>query len=141
MRWTRTLFWKQSSFGIRENPRFEGTQTRLLAELSKIGKKYGVDMQSKAWPKGAAQLSQRINKLTLLLLKAGVEVEIGRRAGGQRFIILARKHDITDMPERSDDADPAASRSASADNSHHPKQLRLSDDGDGDVFERLKKPN
>lgn len=123
---------------IRENPRFEGTQTKLLGELSKIGKKYGVDMRGKAWPKGAAQLSLRINKLIPLLLKAGVEVEIGRKAGGQRFIVLARKEKETDIPKGCDDADQAASHPASADKSHHPKPLRHSDDGGGDVFEKLK---
>jgi hypothetical protein len=126
---------------IRQNPRFEGTQTKLLGELSKIAKKYGVDTQSKAWPKGAAQLSRRIGELIPLLFKAGVHVEIGRKPGGHRFIVLATQTGSEDRPKNSDDAGQAPSHPASNDKSHHPKQLRQSDNGGGDIFEKLKKPN
>ena len=71
----------------------------IFAELRKPAKKYGVDIRSRAWPKGPAQLSRRIGELTRLLEKAEVNVEIGRRSGGERYIILAREKNGDDDGE------------------------------------------
>ncbi len=123
---------------LSSNRRFEGTSTKLLDELRKTAKKFGVDTQSRAWPKGPPQLSRRISELAHLLIKGGVTVEIGRRPGGERYIILARQEG------RDDDGEPS-SQAPSIDKSHHPKPLRSSDGSDAqdhsDVFNRLTQPN
>jgi hypothetical protein len=118
--------------------RFEGTPTKLLEVLSKTAKKCGVDMQGKTWPKGAAQLSLRLNKLLSPLLRAGVEVEVGRRPGGQRYIVLSNTAKAANSHKGCDDATQAASLATAIDKSHHPKSLQRSDDGGGDVFEKVK---
>ncbi len=100
-----------------KNRSLETTQTKLLQELTKTAKKYGVDMRSKSWPKGPAQLSLRISQLIPLLLKAGVQAEIGRKSGGQRFVVLTKISKATERCMGSDDAGQAASPPASADTS------------------------
>jgi hypothetical protein len=122
---------------MNQNPRFEGTQTKLLGELVKIAKKHGVDMQSPEWPKGPAQLSRRISELKSLLRKAGVAVTIGRKGGGERFIVLDKVKAAEDQPKEGDDTGTTPSQPASVDKSHHPKMLGRCGDGDGDVFIKL----
>ncbi|HOV77809.1 MAG TPA: hypothetical protein PLS24_07255, partial [Sedimentisphaerales bacterium] len=108
---------------VNQDSRFEGTHTKLLGELVKVGQKHGVDTQSKAWPKGAAQLSRRVNDLVPLLRKAGVVVTTGRKPGGERFVVLEHVHLCQNMPEDGDDAEHTSSQAASVDKSHHPKQM------------------
>lgn len=122
---------------MNQNPRFEGTQTKLLEELGKIAKKYGVDTQSQAWPKGPAQLSRRISELESLLKKAGVAVTIGRKPGGDRFVVLDKVKAGEEKPKEGDDVGTTPSQPASVDKSHHPKMLRRCGGGDGDVFIKL----
>ena len=120
---------------ISSNHRFEGTSTKFLRELRKTARKYGVDTQSRAWPKGPAQLSRRIGELTRLLEKAGVAVKIGRRPGGERYIILAGG-------KGGDDDGKPPSQAPSIDKSHHPKPLHSPDDSDAqdssNPFTKLK---
>ncbi len=119
------------------NRRYEGTSTKFLQELRKTARKYGVDTQSRAWPKGSPQLSRRIGELRRLLEKAGVKVEIGRRPGGERYVLL-------DGQKGGDDDGEPPSQAPSIDKSHHPKALRSTDGRDvgnhTDLFDRLKQP-
>jgi hypothetical protein len=103
---------------------FNGKSTKLLTELRKVAKLQGVDVLANAWPKGPAQLSRRIAELAPLLSKAGVMVEIGRKAQA-RFIKLS-----TEKP--CDDAGGQPSQSTSLDKSHHPQTLQRPNDGDAE---------
>ena len=107
------------------------------SSFQKKANKYGVDTQSRAWPKGPAQLSRRIGELKQLLNKADVEVGIGRQPGGNRYISLSRKKGC-------DDGGETPSQIPAIDKSHHPKSLQPPDGCDGkshsDLFDRLEKP-
>jgi hypothetical protein len=97
--------------------------SELLKQLEKKARLNGVDTQHHSWPKGAAQLSRRIEELSSLLAEAGITFERGRNSGGVRFINLHRKTPC-------DDDEPTASQSPSIDKSHHPRSLSPADTSD-----------
>jgi hypothetical protein len=113
---------------------FRGSCSKLLPALTKIGRKNGVDTRSRAWPKGAAQLSSRLGQLEAMLQKCGVAVSRGRMSGGARFVSLVSNFGCGD-------ATKAASQTPSLDNSHHPNKLRTTDACDAaseQIFDRIK---
>jgi len=83
-------------------------------------------MRSNSWRKGPAQLTQRINILSPLLLKAGIQVEI-KRSKSQRGVVLTSQATAADKCTSSDDAAQPASSSMSVDKVHHPKGLQHPD--------------
>ena len=114
--------------------RFQDSCSKLLPALTKIGRKNGVDTRSKAWPKGAAQLSCRLGQLAALLAKCGITVTRGRLSGGTRYAKLESNF-------TRDGGNRAPSQTPSIDNHHHPKPLGKIDARDGaggDVFDRIQ---
>lgn len=114
--------------------RFQGSCSKLLPALTKIGRKNGVDTRSKAWPKGAAQLSCRLGQLEALLAKCGIQVTRGRLPGGARYVKL--ESDFT-----RDGGSKGTSQTSSVDNEHHPKTLRKIDARDAasdTIFDRIQ---
>lgn len=114
--------------------RFCGSCSMLLPALTKIGRKNGVDTRSRAWPKGAAQLSSRLGQLKAILQKGGVEVERGRMSGGTRYVELVSNFTCGDAKKE-------ASQTPSLDNSHHPNKLRTTDACDTaseSIFDRIQ---
>lgn len=67
---------------------FHSSGTRLLEELQKIGNRKGVDLKSKDWPRSASSLSRRLGELKDPLQKIGIEVDVGRKGGGERYVSL-----------------------------------------------------
>ena len=119
---------------INEKKSFDGRSTKLLLELNKTAKKFGVDTQHQAWPKGPSQLSRRIKQLEQLLERTGSSIEVGRRAGGERFIRLSKT-------DACDGAEKTPSQVPTVDKLHHPKALPAQDASDGkadDVFNRVQ---
>lgn len=115
---------------------FQGQCSKLLPALTKLGRKNGVDTHSKAWPKGAAQLSFRLGQLTNLLTKCGIRVTRGRLPGGARYVNL--ESDFT-----CDGGATEPSQPVPVDKDHHPKCLRKIDARDvasDDIFERIQTP-
>ncbi len=114
--------------------RFQDSCSKLLTALTKIGRKNGVDTRSKAWPKGAPQLSGRLGQLEALLAKCGIKVARGRFVGGARYVKLESNFTC-------DGGKQTPSQTSSVDNKHHPKTLRIIDARDGaggDVFDRIQ---
>lgn len=113
---------------------FRGSCSKLLQALTKVGRKNGVDTRSRAWPKGAAQLSSRLGQLEAMLQKCGVAMKRGRMPGGARFVSLVSNFNC-------DDGAKTASQTPSLDNSHHPNKLRTTDACDTaseSIFDRIQ---
>lgn len=123
---------------MQEHAVFDKSCTALKEELDRVARANGIDTKDRLWPKGAPQLSRRIEELKPLLKRAGVTAELGRRSGGMRFIKL--------KCEKVSGGDVAGPPPApSIDNSHHPNDIHRHDDSDGDfrkkLFDRLRPPN
>lgn len=122
---------------MQEHAVFDKSCTALKDELDRVARANGLDTKDRLWPKGAPQLSRRIEELKPLLKRAGIMAELGRRSGGTRFVKLtyekASGGDATGPPP-----------TPSIDNSHHPNEIRRHDDSDGDfrrkLFDRLRPP-
>ena len=122
---------------VRRHAVFDKTCTALGIALESVAREAGLDTKDRHWPKGAPQLSRRIEELKPLLKRAGVTAELGRRAGGFRFVKLT-----CDKSSGGDVAGPP--HASSIDNSHHPREIHRHDDGDGDsrkmLFDLLRNP-
>ena len=116
---------------------FDKTCTALGIDLESVAREAGLDTKDRHWPKGAPQLSRRIEELKPLLKRAGVTAELGRRSGGFRFVKLT-----CDKSSGGEVAGPPPA--SSIDNSHHPREIHRHDDGDGDsrkmLFDLLRNP-
>jgi hypothetical protein len=113
---------------------FRGSCSKLLPALTKIGRKSGVDTRSRAWPKGAAQLSNRLGQLEAMLQKCGVSMRRGRMPGGARYVNLVSNFSR-------DDGAKTASQTPSLDNDHHPNKLCTTDACDAaseGIFDRIQ---
>lgn len=122
---------------MQEHAVFDKSCTALKAELDHVARAAGLDTKDRLWPKGAPQLSRRIEELKPFLKRAGVTAELGRRSGGHRFVKLTC--------EKSSGGDVAGPPpSPSIDNSHYPREIHRHDDGDGDsrrmLFDLLRNP-
>ena len=123
---------------MHEHAVFDKSCTALKAALDQVARSSGLDTKDRLWPKAAPQLSCRIGELKPVLKRAGITAEIGRRAGGHRFVRLVREAlnggDATGPP-----------LPPSVDNSHHPKETHRHDGGDGDfrkkLFDLLRTPD
>lgn len=113
---------------------FDGRSTKLLLELNKTAKKFGVDTQHQAWPKAPAQLSRRIRQLEQIFERVGISIEVGRRPGGERFIRLSKTDACDSEAETPTQVPPV-------DKLHHPITLTAPDASDGkadDIFSRVQ---
>lgn len=115
---------------MQQNAAFDGSSTKLLAELSKAAMEAGLDTRDRLWPSGAPQLSRRIRELKDLLRAAYIASETGRRGSGVRFVKLTRL-------KAADDGPKSPPQSPSIDKSHHPDALRRNDDADGEYRDQL----
>lgn len=117
---------------------FDKSCTALKADLDQVARSAGLDTKDRLWPKAAPQLSRRIEDLKPLLQRASITAELGRRAGGTRFVRLANE-----KPSGGDAAGPPLP--PSVDNSHHPTGFRRPDGGEDDfrktLFDLLRTPN
>lgn len=117
---------------------FDTSCTALKAALDDVALLASLDTKDRLWPKAAPQLSQRIENLKPLLKRASITAELGRRAGGKRFVRL-----LHDKPSGGDAAGPPLP--PSVDNSHHPTEFRRRDGGDVDLrkqlFDLVRTPN
>lgn len=120
---------------MEEETLFEGTMTKLLRELVKVGKRAGLDVKARDWPKGSPQLSSRIGKLEHLLAAAQIGVERNRDSYERRVILKRMPHDGGASPP---------SQGPSVDKSHHPKAQRQHDATDPEkramLFARVSQP-
>lgn len=123
---------------MHEHAVFDKSCTALKSSLDHVARTAGLDTKDRLWPKGAPQLSHRIEGLKPLLKRAGITAELDRRSGGARFVKLTQ-----DKPSGGDVAGPPPA--SSIDNSHHPREIHRHDDGDGDsrkkLFDLLRTPN
>ena len=123
---------------MHEHAVFDKSCTALKATIDHVARSAGVDTRDTLWPKGAPQLSRRIEKLKPLLKRAGITAELGRRSGGLRFVRLTHE-----KPSGGDATGPPPPPSIN--NAHHPKEIRRHDDGDGNsrkmLFDLLRTPN
>lgn len=114
---------------------FEGTMTKLQRELVKVGKRAGLDVKAKNWPKGSPQLSSRIRTVEHLLAKAKITVK-RTRDSYERRVTLKR------LPN--DGQTSSTSQGSSVDKSHHPKAQRRHDANDpetrANIFARVSSP-
>jgi hypothetical protein len=113
---------------MHEHAIFDKTCTALHTALDQVAREAGLDTKDRLWPKGAPQLSRRIEELKPLLKRGQVTAVLGRRSGGFRFVKLTR-----DPPSGGDAAGPPLP--PPVDNSHHPAKIHRHDDGD-DVFRK-----
>lgn len=123
---------------MHEHAIFDKTCTALQTALDQVAREAGLDTKDRLWPKGAPQLSRRIEELKPLLKRGHVTAVLGRRSGGFRFVKLTR-----DPPNGGDAA--GLPPPPSFDNSHHPPEVHRNDDGDDvfrkKLFDQLKPPN
>ena len=119
---------------IMEKRSYDGTCTKLLAEIKKTANSRGIDQRSTAFPDDVAVLGRRIRQLLPLLEKAAIQVDCGRR-GGQRYVSLLYDGDGIDPPEASGNEPPTNSP-------HGPEGQPSTDESDAatreDVFKRIE---
>ena len=123
---------------MHEHSVYDKSCTALKADLDQLARSSGLDVKDRLWPKATPQLSRRIAELKPLLKRAGITAELGRKAGGIRFVRLARE-----KPTGGDAKGPPLS--PSVDNAHYPKEIHWRDDGDGasrkKLFDLVRTPN
>jgi hypothetical protein len=73
---------------------FQSSGTGLLEALQLVGNRKGVDLKSKDWPRSASILSRRLQELRAPLQKLGIEVSVGRKGGGDRYVSLNMTQEI-----------------------------------------------
>lgn len=117
-----------------QNGSFDRSCTKLLQELRQLGKRRGIDLRSKEWPKGPAQLSRKLDEQSDNLNRVGIQFKRGRRPGGERYVKLKAIPHIKPNAE-SDDVENRASQVAS-NNEPIDFQENLTCDAGDDTLER-----
>lgn len=107
---------------------YVGTASSLLVELNDTASSYGLECRSKRWPKAANHLSKALHDRRKSLELLRIQIETGRKSGGERFINLSMQCD--DDPEASSQASTEANLST-------PNSLRLDDDPDDEVYSNI----
>lgn len=122
------------------NFEFGGTCSSLLIELTRIGKRKGIDLKSKYWPGGPAQLSKKLCEQEIHLKKVGIVFTRGRRPGGERYVKISLQSENS-QSKASDDAKCIASQEAPDDQQINHDEKPSSDTGDDALEAKLASIN